>query len=315
MSTHSDTPSRRGFTLVELLVVVTVIVLLATFMIGIRSVNPDGLASGQRMLADMLRVARVQAMMNRAAMPRPAGLPATWNWAPANFRYRVLIKCDPTDPDTHLREMVVAIGLCGISSNSSNLATECWFSPEPPVRLPPGIFFVPPNLAVANGMTGSPIPAVTMPAGTSLAGNSVSTRMSMMPPLVDTTNLANSTATYDYTGSATTTTAPMMLYRPTYTAVLGTGTTAQTIPANFAAVHAATVGGKYWYYVELGPDGSNNHTGKVVLVLAEGVNTGKGVLLTSPDKFAGILVRRNGDVSLTTDTSDLESTGTSTLLK
>ncbi len=80
-------------------------------------------------------------------------------------------------------------------------------------------------------------------------------------------------------------------------------------------VHTIAGGGNYWYYVELGPDGSNNHTGKVVLVLAEGMNVGTQTILTSADKFAAILVRRSGDVTLTTDTDDLESTGTSTLLK
>jgi hypothetical protein len=45
------------------------------------------------------------------------------------------------------------------------------------------------------------------------------------------------------------------------------------------------------------------------------MNVGTQTILTSADKFAAILVRRSGDVTLTTDTVDLESTGTSTLLK
>ena len=94
----------------------------------------------------------------------------------------------------------------------------------------------------------------------------------------------------------------MMLYRPLAAPVAGNDCF-YFDDAN----HTVAAGGKYWYYVELGPDGSNNHTGKVLLVLAEGVNTGTGVILTSPDKYAGILVRRNGDVSLTTDSVDFET--------
>lgn len=311
MSPAPAIPSRRGFTLIELLVVISVILILATMMLGIRAANPEGLANGQRMVADMLRIARVQATMNRAAIPMPAGYPlsATNKWAPANFRYRLLIKCDPADPDAHLREMVIAIGFTGIGSTTA--AKYCWFSPEPPVRLPPGVFFVPPNLAVANGMTGSPIPSVTMPSNTSLSGTSVATRYSRIPGLADlapvgATALVN--GTYEYCTPGTTTQAPMMLYRPTYSAAINNATSG-IVTFDTSGVHSVANGGRYWYYVELGADGTNNHLGKAVLVVAGGVNTGASVVLTSPDKFAAVMVRRNGDVSMTSDTDELEATG------
>lgn len=300
---------RAGFTMVELLIVITIILILATLMLAIRPTNPEGLGNGQRMMADMLRIAKVQATMNRAAVPMINGWTSAATWKPANFRYRLLIKCEPTNPDAHLREMVIAIGCTGIGATP---ALYTWFSPEPPVRLPRGVFFVPPNLATVNGITGGTTtnPAVVMPTDVTLASTSAATRLSKMPGLADVVGLVVGANEYCTPGSATQ--APMMLYRPIFTPANAPST---AIYYNSAGVHPIVSGGSYWYYVELGPDGSNNHTGKVVLVLAEGVNVGAQTLLTSADKFAGILLRRNGDVTLTTDTADLESTGTSTLLK
>ncbi|HAZ66624.1 MAG TPA: hypothetical protein DCY41_07710 [Opitutae bacterium] len=298
---------RAGFTMVELLIVITVILILASMMLAIRPTNPEGLGNGQRMMADMLRIAKVQATMNRAAVPRING----WlsNWAPANFRYRLLIKCEPSNPDTHLREMVIAIGCTGIGATP---ALYTWFSPEPPVRLPPGVFFVPPNIAVVNGISGGTTtnPGVVMPTDVPLSGPSAATRLSKMPGLADVVGLV--VGANEYCTPTSTTLAPMMLYRPIFTPGLAPST---GVYYNQTGVHTIVGGGSYWYYVELGPDGSNNHTGKVVLVLAEGVNVGTQTRLTSADKFAAILLRRNGDVTLTTDTNDLDSTGTSTLLK
>ncbi len=296
---------RAGFTMVELLIVITVILILASMMLAIRPTNPEGLGNGQRMMADMLRIAKVQATMNRAALPKINGW--TSNWAPTNFRYRLLIKCEPTNPDTHLREMVIAIGCTGIGTNT---AVYTWFSPEPPVRLPPGVFFVPPNIAAANGMASSPNPGVVMPTELTLSSTSAATRLSKMPGLADVVGLV--VGANEYCTPSSTALAPMMLYRPIFTPGLAPST---GVYYNQTGVHTIVGGGSYWYYVELGPDGSNNHTGKVVLVLAEGVNVGTQTRLTSADKFAAILLRRNGDVTLTTDTVDLESTGTSTLLK
>jgi prepilin-type N-terminal cleavage/methylation domain-containing protein len=300
---------RAGFTMVELLIVITVILILASMMLAIRPTNPEGIGNGQRMMADMIRIAKVQATMNRAALPKINGWSS--NWAPANYRYRLLIKCDPANPDSHLREMVIAIGCTGIGATP---LLYTWFSPEPPVRLPPGVYFVPPNIAAINGMASSPNPGVVMPTNLTLSGTSAATRLSKIPGLADVVGLVTGANEYCTPGSATQ--APMMLYRPIFSpALMSSATAGVAVYYNQAGVHTVVGGGNYWYYVELGPDGSNNHTGKVVLVLAEGMNVGTQTILTSADKFAAILVRRSGDVTLTTDTVDLESTGTSTLLK
>lgn len=287
-------PRRRGFTLVELMVVITVILILAGMILAVRPANPEGLANGQRMLASTLRSARAQALANRAAVPRPAGL--TLSWAPADFRYRVLIKNDPADPDRHLREVVIAIGLRGLGASAA-AAKYVWFSPDPSIMLPPGVFFVPPVVGAAPA-TGFTNPAVTMPSGVSLANVSAATRLSRISAIDDTTGLTAGTFEQPSpAGSA----APMMLYRPIF------APNVSTTVVNFDnSVHTAAQGGKQWYYVELGPDGTSAHSGRVVLVVAEGANTGGQVLLTSPDKFAAIVLRRSGDLSLTTDTNELE---------
>lgn len=292
--------SRRGFTLVELMIVISVILILAGMMLAIRPTNPEGLANGQRMLASTLRSARAQAMANRAALPKPAGL--TLNWAPADFRYRVLIKNDPADPDRHLREVMIAIGVRGLGASTS-AAKYAWFSPDPSIMLPPGIFFVPPvaNAAPASGFTN---PAVTMPQGVNLTGSSSATRLSRISALADPTGLT--AGTFDQpntTGSQ----APMMLYRPVFTPNFA-GTIVTFDQGSTVKFHGRESGGKEWFYVEFGADGTSNHAGRVVLVLAEGANTGGQVLLTSPDKFAAIVLRRSGDLSLTTDSSEFELT-------
>ncbi len=296
-SPQSRPRARRGFTLVELMIVISVILILASMMLAIQPTNPEGLANGQRMLASTLRSARAQAMANRAALPKPAGL--SLNWAPSDFRYRVLIKNDPTDPDRHLREVVIAIGVRGLGA-STTAAKYAWFSPDPSIMLPPGVYFVPPvvDAAPATGFTN---PAVTMPAGVNLAGTSSATRLSRISALADPTGLT--AGTYDQP-SPTGSQAPMMLYRPVFAPNIST----TVVTFDNTSVHAAAQGAKQWFYVELGADGTSNHAGRVVLVVAEGANTGGQVLLTSPDKFGAIVLRRSGDLSLTTDSSEFELT-------
>lgn len=289
--------SRGGFTLVELMIVITVILILASMILVIRPTNPEGLANGQRMLASTLRSARAQAMANRAALPKPAGL--SLSWAPADFRYRVLIKNDPTDPDRHLREVIIAIGVRGLGASTS-AAKYAWFSPDPSIMLPPGVYFVPPVVSAAPA-TGFTSPAVVMPTESNLSGTSSSTRLSRISAVDDPTGLT--AGTYDQP-SPTGSQAPMMLYRPVFAPNIST----TVVTFDNTSVHSVANGAKQWYYVEFGPDGTSNHAGRVVLVLAEGANNGSQVILRSADKFAAIVLRRSGDLSLTTDTTEFELT-------
>lgn len=135
--------ARKGFTLVELLVVITIILLVSSLFLGLNTGDGGGLPAGQRILASSLRTVRAMALMNRG--PGSGGV---------NYggRYRLLILNDPDDPVNHLRQFVIAVGgvnsadLAGaapatITSTSSHL----WFSPEPPQSLPTGVLFVPPD--------------------------------------------------------------------------------------------------------------------------------------------------------------------------
>jgi hypothetical protein len=136
-------------------------------------------------------------------------------------------------------------------------------------------------------------------ADVNASGTSSATRVSRITGLADTWRLV--TGAYENPGSATA--APMMRYRPIVTPQVGFSAVAAF---DLFSIHGSTAGGREWYYVELGPDGALAHSGRVMLVLAEGVNTGTGVLFEKPDRFAGILVRRNGEVALTVDTTDFE---------
>ena len=281
---HVRPATRAGFTLVELMIVITVILLLASMILVIKPTNPEGLANGQRMLASMIRSAKAQALMNRAALPRPADF--TGDWEPSDFRYRVLIKNDPVDPDRHLREMVIAIGLRGVGASPNKYA---WFSPDASVVLPPGVYFVPP----------AGTPGIVMPSGTTAFGTTAATRVSKISALSDVFAISGG---FDDPGSSSS--PPVMRYRPINTLLLGEGSVVYGDSADF---HSSESGGTNWYYVELASDGTSGHVGRVTLVLGAGVNNGSEVRFENADRFAAILLRRNGETALTVDTKDFES--------
>ena len=97
---------RRGFTLVELLVVITIILMISGLFLGLSPGDGGGLAAGQRIVGSSLRTLRAMALMNRGA--GTSGV----TYAP---RYRLLILNDPDDEVNHLRQFVIAVG--GVSSD------------------------------------------------------------------------------------------------------------------------------------------------------------------------------------------------------
>jgi prepilin-type N-terminal cleavage/methylation domain-containing protein len=267
--------ARKGFTLVELLVVITIILLISSLFLGLSPGDGGGLAAGQRSLGSSLRILRSMALMNRG----PGGTGITH--AP---RYRLLILNDPDDEVNHLRQVVIAVG--GVSSvdlgannpasitNTASLPYR-WYSPEPPQMLPSGVVFVPPasdpgttmQLAVASGTRRSNIGAV--------ADN-------ITPSAQDTP----------------TTNPPIMTYAPT------------SQPTALAAM-GPDFNPKRWYYVELQASGASNHLGRTILVLALASvrNTGAGraaIDVASESQFAAVMLRPNGEISMTLDADEME---------
>lgn len=267
---------RKGFTLVELLMVITIILLISTLFLGLTTGDGGGLPAGQRFLASSIRTARAMALMNRG----PGSTGVTYGG-----RYRLLILNDPDDEANHLRQFVIAVG--GVSSadlgganpatvsNNTAGAPYLWFSPEPAQLLPTGVVFVPPSSDTATTMS------LTVEANT---------RRSRIGQLADqiAANAKDSPVS----------SPPWMLYAPTSQPMALSDMTAEFNP-------------KRWYYVELQGSGASNHLGRVLLVLAKGVvrNTGPGraaIDVSSDSQFAALSLRPNGDVSMTLDADEMD---------
>ncbi len=267
--------ARKGFTLVELLVVITIILLISSLFLGLSTGDGGGLPAGQRFIASSIRTVRAMALMNRG----PGNTGVTY----AN-RYRLLILNDPDDEVNHLRQFVIAVG--GVSSadlagadpttiTNTSVPPYRWFSPEPAQMLPNGVVFVPPATDTQTTLS------------IALTAN---TRRSIIGPLADN---ATTNAT-DSPGS----TPPWMIYSPTN----------QPMALN---AMSADYNPKKWFYVELQGTGASNHLGRVLLVLAKGVvrNTGTGkamIDLPSENQFAALSLRPNGDVSMTLDADEMD---------
>ena len=267
--------ARKGFTLVELLVVITIILLISSLFLGLSAGDGGGLPAGQRFIASSIRTVRAMALMNRG--------PGTTGVTYAN-RYRLLILNDPDDEVNPLRQFVIAVG--GVSSadlggvdpstiTNTSVAPYKWFSPEPAQLLPTGVVFIPPANDTQTTLS------ITLAANT---------RRSIIGPLAD-------NATTNATDSPTST-PPWMIYTPTNQPMALNAMTADYNP-------------KKWFYVELQGTGSSNHLGRVLLVLAKGVvrNTGSAkamIDITSENQFAALSLRPNGDVSMTLDADEME---------
>ena len=267
--------ARKGFTLVELLVVITIILLISSLFLGLTPGDGGGLPAGQRFIASSIRTVRAMALMNRG--------PGTTGVTYAN-RYRLLILNDPNDEVNHLRQFVIAVGgvssadLAGVDPSTitnTSVAPYKWFSPEPAQLLPTGVVFIPPATYTQTTLS------MTVTANT---------RRSLIGPLADnaTTNTTDSPAS----------SPPWMIYAPTIQPMALADMTPDFNP-------------KKWFYVELQGTGASNHLGRVLLVLAKGVvrNTGTAkamIDIPSENQFAALSLRPNGDVTMTLDADEMD---------
>jgi len=270
--------ARKGFTLVELLVVITIILLISSLFLGLSAGDGGGLPAGQRILASSIRTARAMALMNRG--PGTGGV---------NYggRYRLLILNDPDDEVNHLRQFIIAVG--GVSSadlgvvdpstiTNTSKSPYKWFSPEPAQMLPTGVVFIP---SATDTQT-----TLSIASGVTLSAN---TRRSIIGALAD-----NATANDQ---DSPTSTPPWMIYAPT------NQPTALDTMKDFNP--------KKWFYIELQGTGASNHLGRVLLVLAKGVvrNTSSNkalVDISSENQFAALSLRPNGDVTMTLDADEMD---------
>ncbi len=267
--------ARKGFTLVELLVVITIILLISSLFLGLTPGDGGGLPAGQRFIASSIRTVRAMALMNRG--------PGTTGVTYAN-RYRLLILNDPNDEVNHLRQFVIAVGgvssadLAGVDPSTitnTSVAPYKWFSPEPAQLLPTGVVFIPPATDTQTTLS------MTVTANT---------RRSLIGPLADnaTTNTTDSPAS----------SPPWMIY-------------AHTNQPMALAEMTPDFNPKKWFYVELQGTGASNHLGRVLLVLAKGVvrneGTGKAKIdIPSENQFAALSLRPNGDVTMTLDADEMD---------
>ena len=274
---------RRGFTLIDLLMVVTIILLLAGVFLSIRPGAGGGLQAGQKMLGSTLQSVRAMALMNRGSFASNVTY---------NGRYRLLILKDETDPENHLRMFCIAIGSAILpggadaSAITSTVNTNyLWYAPEAPSVLPPNVFFMPPLLD-----NRAPVPAVTAPPldnGAAGAWTGIG-RRSLLGASAD-----NPLAGLPDAGTP----VPMMRFEPI------------NQPRNLSSPPHST--GRTWYCVELQPSGASNHLGRVLLVLAAGNAridaNGKVVVdCDNRNQFAGVALRPNGSISYTSDPDELD---------
>jgi hypothetical protein len=259
--------------------VITIILLISGLFLGLSPGSTGGLMTGQRMIGSNLRSLRAMALMNRGAFSTGVVY---------NARYRLLILDDPTDPENHLRQFVLAVGsvdpsAVSVGTDPSTVTSTSdprykWFAPDAPSSLPKGVFYIP-TVASSDTVINNP------PGLSSLAG-----RRSITGQLADT---ATSSAV-DNPASP-----PWMMFAP--------------VNQPTALTNMSTLGAKKWYYIELQSSGAVNHLGRVLIMLANAssrldASGNMNLDLVSDAQFAALAVQPNGDIAYTTDPNELDLT-------
>lgn len=131
---------KRGFTLVEILVVIAIIGIVASVIVGLRPGNPRGLEDARRIISSEFRVAQSKALLGGNPDRDPAVNERF------NIRAGVLILNEPDDLDRHLRFVQPIVGGTD-NADKTNLADYYWYAAGEGVTLPQGVYFVPPNAA------------------------------------------------------------------------------------------------------------------------------------------------------------------------
>ena len=131
---------KRGFTLVEILVVIAIIGIVASVIVGLRPGNPRGLEDARRIISSEFRVAQSKALLG-GNPDRDSAVNERFN-----IRAGVLILNEPDDLDRHLRFVQPIVGGTD-NADKTNLADYYWYAAGEGVTLPQGVYFVPPNAA------------------------------------------------------------------------------------------------------------------------------------------------------------------------
>jgi prepilin-type N-terminal cleavage/methylation domain-containing protein len=135
-----------GFTLVELIAVLAIVLLIGSVVLALNPGNPGGLVAAQNTAASLFKAARLKAQTPLA--PRDGK-------TLFNTRARVLILKDPTEMEQHLRLMRVIVGGAELDPKNPNPNPEAkdyfWYSTNLEVVLPKGTYMIDEEAVVANG--------------------------------------------------------------------------------------------------------------------------------------------------------------------